>query len=116
MRRAALRLLLLTGLALAGAFVWLADRPSDVEKEVLFAARAGSFPLVTGYSYDGRVDCRVSEPDAFQGHDIFLCKLGLKDLEGLGGQYVSVALINGQLHTHDTDPEAIPGRVFDPGF
>jgi hypothetical protein len=33
-----------------------------------------------------------------------------------GGQYVYVALIDGALHTHATDPEAIPGRVFDPPF
>jgi hypothetical protein len=115
MRKAAL-LLLLTALAIATAWFWLANQPSDVENEVSAAARAGSFPSHAGYPYDGQVDCRVAEPNAFHGHDIFLCKLGLKGLEDLGGQYVYVALINGELHTHDTDPDAIPGRAFDPGF
>ena len=59
----------------------------------------------------------VSRASRFQGHDIFLCKLGLKGRPfELGGQYVYVALIDGALHTHATDPEAIPGRLFDPPF
>jgi hypothetical protein len=109
-------LLVLSALVLASAWIWLSHRPSDIEQEVLSAARAGSFPQ-TKRSYDGQVDCRVSEPKALQGQDIFLCKLGLKGVPfELGGQYVYVALINGELHTHATDSEAIPGRVFDPPF
>ena len=109
-------LLILSALAIASIWIWLANRPSNVEEEVLSAARAGALPH-TKRSYDGQVECRVSEPNAFQGQDIFLCKLGLKGVSfELGGQHVYVALINGELHTHATDPEAIPGRVFDPAF
>lgn len=111
-----LSLVLAIVLALAVVWVRLANEPSEVEREVLSAVREGAFRLPTGSSYDGKIDCRVSEPDAFRGQDIFLCKLGIEDLEGPAGQYFYVALVGGQLHTHDTDPGAIRGRVFDPGF
>ena len=109
-------LLLLATLSVTSAWIWLANRPSEIEKAVMSAAEAGAFPLATGNSYDGHIDCRVSEPNAFHQQDLFLCKLGLNGLGGLGGQYVYAAMLDGELHTHDTDPGAIPGRVFDPGF
>jgi hypothetical protein len=111
-----LSLVLAIVLALAVVRVWLANKPSEVEREFLSAAREGAFSLPTSSSYDGQVDCRVSEPDAFRGQDIFLCKLGVEGPDGVAGQYLYVALVDGRLHTHETDPITIPGRVFDPGF
>ncbi len=54
--------------------------------------------------------------EAFRGQDLYLCKLGFKGLDVPGGQYVYAAMVGGTLHTHQTDPAEIPGRVFDPGF
>ena len=114
MRKPVLVLLVATLLVIV-AWIWLANRPSEIERAVISAAEAGDFPLATGYSYNGQIDCRVANPRAFRGQDVFVCKLGLSVPDD-GGQYVYAALVDGELHTHETDPDAIRARVFDPGF
>jgi hypothetical protein len=96
------------------AWIWLAHRPSEVEKAVQSAAEAGAFPIAEGYTY-GEIECRVEEEEGFHGQDLYLCKLGVKGLD-LGGQYIYAAMVAGELHTHQTDPAEIPARVFDPSF
>ena len=108
-------MLLAAALTVIVAWIWLANRPSEIERAVLSAAEAGEFPLTTGYSYNGQIECRVADPHAFRGRDVFVCKLGLSGLDE-GGQYVYTALLDGALHTHETDPDAIRARVLDPGF
>lgn len=105
-------------MALSVIIVWirLVHRPSEVEEAVLSAAEAGAFPIAGSYTYSGEVDCRVEEVEAFQGQDLYLCKLGFMGLHDPGGQYIYAAVVGGKLHTHQTDPAEIPGRVFDPGF
>jgi hypothetical protein len=110
-------LLLLIG-ALLVTFVWmiwLANRPTAIESTVLSEAETGAFPLEGDYTYDGQVECRVEDVEAFHGEDLFICRLGLNGVDA-GGQYVYAALVDGVLHTHQTDPADIPARAFDPGF
>jgi hypothetical protein len=110
-------LLLLIG-ALFVTFVWmiwLANRPTAIESTVLSEAETGAFPLEGDYTYDGQVECRVEDVEAFHGEDLFICRLGLNGVDA-GGQYVYAALVDGVLHTHQTDPADIPARAFDPGF
>jgi len=113
--RKALLLLLVAALAVIVAWIWLANRPSEIETAVLSSAEAGDFPLTMGSSYNGQIECRVADPHGFRGRDVFVCKLGLSGIDD-GGLYVYAALLNGALHTHETDPNAIQSRVFDPGF
>ena len=116
-RKLALPLLIaITVLSIIVGWIWLVHRPSEVEKAVQAAAEAGAFPPAVGYMYSGDVDCRVEEVEAFLGHDLYLCKLGFKGLDVPGGQYIYAAIVDGKLHTHQTDPAEIPGRVFDPAF
>jgi hypothetical protein len=110
-------LVLSIALLVALAWIWLVNRPSEVEKAVLSAAEAGAFPIAEGDTYDGEIECRVEEVNGFQGQDLYLCKLGLKGLDfDLGGQYLYAAVVGGELHTHQTDPAEIPMRVVDPSF
>ena len=103
------------------AWMWLVQRPSEVEKAVLSAAEAGAFPpphafLVPGSNpYDGQIECRVEEEEAFQGQDLSLCKLGVKGLDN-GAEYIYAVMVGGKLHTHQTDPAEIPAKVMDPSF
>jgi hypothetical protein len=116
-RKLALLLLVaITALSVTFAWIWLVHRPTEVEEAVLSAAEAGAFPIEGGYTYNGEVDCRVEDVEAFRGKDLYLCKLGFKGLDVPGGQYIYAAMVGGTLHTHQTDPAEIPGRVFDPGF
>jgi|SRR5215211_7969450 len=99
------------------AWIWLVHRPSEVESAALSAAEAGALPNAERNEYSGEVECRVEEEGAFRGQDIYLCKLGVKGLDfDLGGRYIYAAMVGGTLHTHQTDPAEIPGRVFDPPF
>jgi D-alanyl-D-alanine dipeptidase len=105
-------------LAALGGLIWWAQRPTSVERAVWDAAQDGAFPFTdpaAASRYAGTVDCQIYDQAAFEGHDLYICKLGLEGVEN-GGQYVLAALVDGELHTHDTDPALIPGRVFDPGF
>jgi hypothetical protein len=86
--------------------IWLANRPTAIESTVLSEG---------DYTYDGQVECRVEDVEAFHGEDLFICRLGLNGVD-VGGQYVYAALVDGVLHTHQTDPADIPARAFDPGF
>ena len=122
MRKLALLLLVaITALSVIFGWIWLVHRPSEVEKAVLSAAEAGAFPpagafLVPGSEpYDGQIECRVEEEGAFQGQDLFLCKLGVKGLDS-GGEFMYAAVVGGKLHTHQTDPAEIPAEVIDPSF
>ena len=102
-------------------WIWLVHRPSEVEKAVLSVAEAGAFPpagasLVPGSApYDGQIECRVEEVEAFQGQDLYLCKLGVKGLDN-GAEYIYAVMVGGKLHTHQTDPASIPAKAIDPGF
>ena len=95
--------------------IWLVGRPTSIEKAVLSEAEAGVFPLEGDFTYDGQVECRVEDVNVFHGEDLFLCRLGLNGVDA-GGQYVYAALVDGVLHTHQTDPTDIPARALDPGF
>lgn len=118
---ALLPLVAITVLSVIVGWIWLAHRPSEVEKAVLSTAEAGAFPpagafLVPGSDpYDGQIECRVEEVEAFQGQDLYLCKLGVKGLDG-GGEYIYAAMVGGELHTHQTDPAEIPATAVDPSF
>jgi hypothetical protein len=113
--RKLLLLLFVVALTVIVAWIWLANRPSEIERAVLSTAEAGEFPLTTGYSYNGQIECRVEDIEAFHGEDLFICRLGLNGVDA-GGKYVYAALVDGVLHTHQTDPAEIPARAFDPGF
>ena len=122
MRKLALLLLIaITVLSVIAGGIWLVHRPSEVEKAVLSAAEADAFPpphafLVPGSNpYDGQIECRVEEVEAVQGRDLYLCKLGVKGLNG-GGEYIYAAMVGGKLHTYQTDPAEIPAKAFDPNF
>ena len=122
MRKLALLLLIaITVLSVIAGGIWLVHRPSEVEKAVLSAAEADAFPpphafLVPGSNpYDGQIECRVEEVEAVQGRDLYLCKLGVKGLNG-GGEYIYAAMVGGKLHTYQTDPAEIPAKVIDPSF
>jgi hypothetical protein len=65
--------------------------------------------------YNGQIECRVEEEEAFQGQDLYLCKLGVKGLDN-GAEYIYAVMVGGKLHTHQTDPAEIPAKVFDPSF
>lgn len=78
------------------AWIWLVHRPSEVEKSELSAAEAGAFPIAGGYTYNGEVDCRVEEVEAFHGQDLYVCKLGFKGPDVPGGQYIYAALVDGK--------------------
>jgi hypothetical protein len=116
-----LLLIAITVLSVVVGGIWLVHRPSEVEKAVLSAAEDGAFPpphsvLVPGSNpYDGQIECRVEEEEAFQGQDLYLCKLGVKGLDN-GAEYIYAVMIGGKLHTHQTDPAEIPAKVFDPSF
>ncbi len=117
MRKLALLLLVaIAALSVIFGWQWIVHRPSEVEKAVLAAAEAGAFPIAGGYTYDGEVDCRVEDVEAFRGQDLYVCKLGFKGLDVPGGQYVFAAMVGGKLHTHQTDPAEIPAKVIDPSF
>jgi hypothetical protein len=110
-------LLILPVALLIVGWIWLVHRPSEVEKAVLSAAEAGALPIAEGHEYNGEVECQVEEEEAFHGQDLYLCKLGVKGLDfDLGGRYIYAAIVGGKLHTHQTDPAEIPGKVFDPSF
>jgi hypothetical protein len=98
-RKLALLLIVaITVLSVIVGWVWPAHRASEVEKAVLSTAEAGAFPpagafLVPGSDpYDGQIECRVEEVEAFQGQDLYLCKLGVKGLDG-GGEYIYAAMV-----------------------
>jgi hypothetical protein len=94
----------------------LAGQPPDCNrKHCVVGSGDGRFPLEGDYTYDGQVECRVEDVEAFHGEDLFICRLGLNGVDA-GGQYVYAALVDGVLHTHQTDPADIPARAFDPGF
>ncbi len=95
--------------------IWLVNRPTAIERAVLSEAEAGAFPLEGDSSYAGQVECRVEDVEAFHGHNLFIWRLGLNGVDA-GGQYVYAELVDGVLHTHQTDPADIPARAFDPGF
>ena len=117
MRKLALLLLVaIAALSVIFGWKWIVHRPSEVEKAVLAAAEAGAFPIAGGYTYDGEVDCRVEDVEAFRGQDLYVCKLGFKGLDVPGGQYIFAAMVGGKLHTHQTDPAEIPAKVIDPSF
>jgi len=105
-------------LAALGGLIWWIHRPTSIEAAVWDAAQEGAFPFTgpaAALSYTGAVDCQIYDQAAFQGHDLYICKLGLEGVEN-GGQYVFAALVDGELHTHDSDPVLIPGRILDPNF
>jgi hypothetical protein len=96
--------------------IWLANRPTAIERAVLSEAEAGAFPLEGDFTYDGQVECRVEGAEAFHGQGLFICRLGLNGVNA-GGQYVYAALVDGVLHTPTRrNPTDIPARAFDPGF
>lgn len=64
--------------------IWLANRPTAIERAVLSEAEAGAFPLEGDYTYDGQVECRVEDVEAFQGEDLFICRLGLNGVDAGG--------------------------------
>lgn len=66
--------------------------------------------------YNGEVDRRVEEVGAVHRQDLYVCKLGLEDLDAPGGQYVYAAMVDGSLYTHATNPNLISARVLDPSF
>ena len=105
--------LLVFPLALIVAVGWirLVHRPSEVEDAVLSAAEAGAFRIAGGYTYNGEVECRVDEVEGFHGQDLYLCKLGFRGLDVPGGQYIYAAMVDGELHTRQTDPAEIPTRT-----
>jgi hypothetical protein len=76
---------------------------SDIEVAMLAAAREGEFPFPAGVEsdYTGAVECRVDRPNAFRGTDVYLCALNLTNG---ARQFEWGALIEGDLHTHRTDP------------
>ena len=121
-RKLALLLLIaITVLSVIVGGIWLVHRPSEVEKAVLSAAEAGAFPPPNAFlvprsnPYDGQIECRVEVEEAFQGQDLYLCKLGVKGLDN-GAEYIYAVMVGGKLHTHQTDPAEIPAKVFDPSF
>jgi hypothetical protein len=80
-----------------------------VDASMLAVAQAGKLPrLPPDVSYDNTIECRVDQPDAFDGGPIYLCALGLRSSVPGGHQWVWGALIDGTLHTHRTDPDVIP--------
>lgn len=98
-------------------WIWLAQRPIEVERAVRSAAQAGMFPIGGGYTYNGEVECRVEEEGTIHGEDLYLCKLGLEGLDDVpGGQYIYAAVVDGSLYTHKTNPVLIPGQILDPNF
>jgi hypothetical protein len=114
-KKVALMLLIVALSVTLVGMIWLVGRPTAIEKAVLSEAEAGVFPLEWDLTYDGQVECRVEDVNAFHGEDLFLCRLGLNGVDA-GGQYVYAALVDGVLHTHQTDPTDIPARALDPGF
>ncbi len=83
---------------------------------MLKEARAGGFQKPpAGEHYEAPVECRVDQPGAFGGDDIFLCKIALSG-SPQGFLYEWGAWADGQLHTHATDPKRIPTITgsFDP--
>jgi len=70
---------------------------------MLAAGRDGEFPFPSGIDtdYTGAVECRVDSPNAFRGEDVYLCAL---DLTNGARQWEWGALVEGELHTHRTDP------------
>lgn len=73
---------------------------------MMAAARQGQFQQpAAGRSYTGDIECRVDQPGAFDGADLYLCKIWIDDG---GREYVWGALLDGTLHTHATDPKQIP--------
>ena len=95
--------------------IWLANGPTAIERAVLSEAERALSRPKGDYTYDGQVECRVDDAETFHGQDLFICRLGLNGVNA-GGQYVYAALVDGVLHTHQTDPTDIPARAFDPGF
>jgi len=75
--------------------IGLANRPTAIARAVVSKAETGAFPLEDDYTYDGQVECRVEDVEAFHGEDhLFICRLGLNGVDA-GGQYVYAALVDG---------------------
>lgn len=87
--------------------VWLrSHQVVGVGAAMVSAARAGTFgPPAPDSSFNGAVDCRVDKPNAFHGADIYLCRIGETHGWNL---WEWGAVVNGDLHTHATDPGLIP--------
>jgi len=69
---------------------------------MLAAGRDGEFPFpAINAEYTGAVESRVDRPNAFRGAEVYLCALNLTNG---ARQWEWGALVEGELHTHRTDP------------
>jgi hypothetical protein len=108
MRRPISAFVIVTGsvVAVAALLWWLNHRLTPIEAAMLTAARHGQFqPPIRGQSYTGGIECRVDRPHAFHGADVYLCAI---DETGGWREWEWGAMLDGRLHTHATDPGAIP--------
>jgi hypothetical protein len=98
---------LLIGLIFLGVWwFWLPHHPTPIERAMLAAARSGEFgPPVDHNSYTGTIMCRVYKANSFHGADIYYCEIGETND---WWQWETGALLNGELHTHYSDPMLIP--------
>ena len=108
-------LVLIVTLFVALAWMWLVHRPSEVDKAVQSAAEAGAFPIAGGYKYSGEVDCQSKR---WRPSTDRICMSASWDSSVVMFRAGSTSTRPSErnLHTHQTDPAEIPGRVFDPGF
>jgi hypothetical protein len=74
-------------------------------------ARAGDFRAPpAGHHYQSPVDCHIDRKRQFRGADLYLCQIAIS---GLPSAHLREwgAWVNGSLHTHATDPRAIPAAT-----
>jgi hypothetical protein len=81
-----------------------------VDAAMLAPAQAGRFQHPPpGMEYDVPTECRIDEPNGFDGHPVYLSAISIVGSAPAGGYlWEWGALVDGTLHTHRTDPCEIP--------